>query len=59
MNFTTKDAADFIPEETGAVRFKGSYDSNGDGRIGTVTLAQTLGENADLLAVSRWVVRAT
>lgn len=51
VNFTTKDAADFIPEgKTGAVRFKGSYDSNGDGRIGTVTLAQTLGENADLLA---------
>lgn len=51
VNFTTKDAADFLPEgKTGMVRFKGSYDSNGDGTIGTLTLAQRLGANADLLA---------
>lgn len=51
VNFTTKDATDFIPEgQTGALRFKGSYDSNGDGTLGTVTLAQKLGANADLLA---------
>ena len=49
--FTTKDATDFIPEGArGALRFKGAYDSNGDGTIGTVTLAQKFGENADLLA---------
>ncbi|WP_274961670.1 MULTISPECIES: TonB-dependent receptor domain-containing protein [Thioclava] len=50
VNFTTKDATDFIPEgQTGAVRLKGAYDSNGDGKIGTVTYAQKLGEDANML----------
>jgi hemoglobin/transferrin/lactoferrin receptor protein len=32
INFTTKDAADFLaPGETGALRFSGDYASNGDG----------------------------
>lgn len=50
VNFTTKDASDFIPEGSqGVVRFKGSYDTNGEGTIGTATIAQRLGPNADIL----------
>lgn len=50
VNFTTKDASDFLTgDETGTVRFKASHDSNGDGRIGTVTFAQRLGADADVL----------
>lgn len=51
VNFTTKDAADFLTaEEQGMVRGKLSYDSNGEGVIGTLTFAQKLGENADVIA---------
>jgi hemoglobin/transferrin/lactoferrin receptor protein len=50
VNFTTKDATDFIPEgQTGAVKLKGAYDSNGNGRMGTLTYAQKLGKDADVL----------
>jgi hemoglobin/transferrin/lactoferrin receptor protein len=51
VNFTTKDAADFLPENaTGSVKFKFAHDTNGAGNIGTVTLAQKLGADADVLA---------
>lgn len=50
VNFTTKDAGDFIPDDgTTALRFKGAYDSNGGGLIGSVIYARKLGENADIL----------
>ncbi|MDR5652177.1 TonB-dependent receptor domain-containing protein [Ruixingdingia sedimenti] len=51
VNFTTKDPGDFIPAEgTGAVRAKAAYDSNGDGLMGSVIIAQKLGPRADMLA---------
>lgn len=51
INFTTKDATDFLTAgHNSAVRFKGAYDSNGSGKTGTVTWAQRLGTQADLLA---------
>ncbi|MAW88800.1 MAG: TonB-dependent receptor [Phyllobacteriaceae bacterium] len=50
VNFTTKDASDFItPGERGALRLKSAYDSNGDGWLGSVILAQKLTERTDLL----------
>lgn len=50
VNFTTRDAADFIvPGMTGALRFKAAYDSNGDGTLGSIIYATRIGENADLL----------
>ncbi|MBA83904.1 TonB-dependent receptor domain-containing protein [Thalassobius sp. S69A] len=51
VNFTTKDAADFLPEGASTtVKGKLSYDSNGGGKIGSLTFAQKFGENADVLA---------
>jgi hemoglobin/transferrin/lactoferrin receptor protein len=49
VNFTTKDAADFLAEgETTALRFKGGYDTNGDGKRLGVIWAQRTG-NAEFL----------
>lgn len=51
VNFTTKDASDFFADAgTGSVKFKFAHDTNGAGNIGTVTLAQRIGADADLLA---------
>lgn len=51
VNFTTKDAGDFLTaEEQGMVRGKLAYDSNGEGMVGTLTFAQKYGENADVIA---------
>lgn len=48
--YTTRDASDFLAEgETAALRFKGSYASNGDGLGFGVTYAQRAG-NAEFLA---------
>lgn len=50
VSFTTKDASDFLAEgETTALRFKGSYATNGDGVGGGVIYAQRAG-NAEFLA---------
>lgn len=50
INFVTKDASDFIAEGmTGALRVKGSYNSNGDGLLGSVILAHRLTEDLDVL----------
>jgi hemoglobin/transferrin/lactoferrin receptor protein len=50
VNFTTKDASDFIAEgDTGALRLKSSWDSNGNGLLFNTTLAQRMGENAEFL----------
>ncbi|MGB3501510.1 MAG: TonB-dependent receptor [Mesorhizobium sp.] len=50
VNFTTKDASDFIADgETGALRVKTSWDSNGNGWLFNTTLAQRMGENAEFL----------
>lgn len=50
INFETKDAADFIADgDTGALRLKSSYDSNGDGMLYSATLAHRMSENAEFL----------
>jgi len=50
INFTTKDASDFIAEgDTGALRLKTAWDSNGNGWLFNSTLAQRMGENAEFL----------
>ncbi|HEY4200690.1 MAG TPA: TonB-dependent receptor [Devosiaceae bacterium] len=55
INFTTKDGADFIKDGySGAVRLKGEYDSNGDGTLGSVLLAQRINETFDILATGNW-----
>ncbi len=55
INFTTKDASDFIADgATGAVRVKESFDSNGLGTATSVVLAHRASENLDLLATGTW-----
>lgn len=50
INFTTKDASDFIAEgDTGALRLKTAWDSNGNGWLFNSTLAQRMGDNAEFL----------
>jgi hemoglobin/transferrin/lactoferrin receptor protein len=50
INFTTKDAADFIADgQNGALRLKGGYNSNKNGWLGSVLLAQRLNESAEFL----------
>ncbi|WP_273522538.1 TonB-dependent receptor domain-containing protein [Rhodosalinus sediminis] len=50
INFTTKDAADFLaPGETGALRFSGDYASNGDGAGAGVIFATRPREGAEFL----------
>jgi hemoglobin/transferrin/lactoferrin receptor protein len=50
INFTTKDASDFIADgDRGAVRLKTSYDSNGNGMLYSGTLAHRMSENAEFL----------
>ena len=52
VNFTTKDASDFLTEgDRFAVRLRGGYETNSDGRFGSVIIAGKPGENLDLLAV--------
>lgn len=55
INFTTKDAADFIGEgQTGAARIKGQYSSNGNGSLVSGLVAQELSDNLDVLAAGSW-----
>ncbi|HEX9858537.1 MAG TPA: TonB-dependent receptor plug domain-containing protein, partial [Paracoccaceae bacterium] len=50
VNFTTKDASDFLAEgKTTALRFKTGLDSNGEGKRGSVIYATRMGENAEFL----------
>ena len=51
INFTTKDASDFIGEgKTGAVRVKGSYNSNGGGTLLSAIVAHQINETFEILA---------
>jgi hemoglobin/transferrin/lactoferrin receptor protein len=51
VNFTTKDAADFIePGRNGALRFKAGFESNGEGSLASVIYATRLGDYGDFLA---------
>ncbi|WP_371056295.1 TonB-dependent receptor domain-containing protein [Rhodosalinus sp. K401] len=50
INFTTKDASDFLaPGETGALRFRAGYGSNGNAWRGGLIYAARPDENAELL----------
>jgi hemoglobin/transferrin/lactoferrin receptor protein len=50
VNFTTKDASDFLSEgSTTALRFKTGFESNGEGLLGSVIYATRVGENAEFL----------
>jgi hemoglobin/transferrin/lactoferrin receptor protein len=50
INFTTKDASDFIrPGETGAVRLKTMYDSNKDGALASIIAAYRFSEQTEML----------
>lgn len=52
VNFTTKDASDFLEGgDRFAVRLRGGYETNSNGRFGSVVLAAKPHENLDLLAV--------
>ncbi|KKC32459.1 hypothetical protein WH91_14315 [Devosia psychrophila] len=51
INFTTKDASDFIREgQTGAIRVKGSYNSNGNGTLISAIVAHQINETFEILA---------
>lgn len=55
VNFTTKDASDFIKEgQTGAVRLKGTYDSNPNGLLGSAILAHRFSDNLEFLAMGNY-----
>ena len=50
INFTTKDASDFLePGQKGAVRIKGSYDSNSNGWLGAGIVALRPTDNFEFL----------
>jgi hemoglobin/transferrin/lactoferrin receptor protein len=60
INFTTKDASDFIKDgETGALRLKASYDSNGAGTLTSAVLAQQVTDTFEVLAAGNWRRRDT
>ncbi len=55
INFTTKDASDFIREgNTGALRLKESFSSNGAGTLTSAVLAQQINETFEVLAAGNW-----
>lgn len=55
INFTTKDASDFIKDGmTGAVRIKGQYTSNGNGTLMSGLVAHKFNEGLDVLATGNW-----
>lgn len=55
INFTTKDASDFIKDgQTGALRVKGTYTSNGQGTLTSGLLAHRFNEGFEVLAAGNW-----
>lgn len=55
INFATKDASDYLaPGQNGMVKLKGSYNTNGNGYLGSVVYAQRLSEYADLLLAGNY-----
>jgi len=55
VNFTTKDASDFLAEgETGSLKLKGSYDSNPDGYLTSAILALRLSDYAEVLLTGNY-----
>lgn len=55
INFTTKDASDFIKDGyTGAVRVKGGFTSDGLGTLTSAVIAQQVTETFEVLAAGNW-----
>jgi hemoglobin/transferrin/lactoferrin receptor protein len=55
VNFVTKDGSDFIaPDQSGALRLKSGYNSNKNGWLGSVILAQRFGEDFDFLLAGNY-----
>lgn len=55
INFTTKDASDFIKDgDTGAIRVKGQYTSNGNGTLTSAILAHRINETFEVLATGNF-----
>lgn len=55
INFTTKEASDFIKEGmTGAVRVKGQYSSNGNETLTSGLIAHKFNDTFDILATGNW-----
>ncbi|UUP15975.1 TonB-dependent receptor domain-containing protein [Nitratireductor thuwali] len=55
VNFTTKDASDFLDEgETAALKLKSTYDSNTDGWLGSAILAWRPVDNFEFLAAGNY-----
>lgn len=55
INFVTKDASDFIADgNTGAVRVKGSFESNGLGTLASGIWAHQFSDNVEVLATGNW-----
>ncbi|CDP51030.1 TonB-dependent receptor domain-containing protein [Paradevosia shaoguanensis] len=55
INFTTKDGSDFIKDgQTGAIRVKGQYSSNGNGTLMSGLVAHKFNEGFDILATGNW-----
>ena len=55
INFTTKDASDFIADGgNGALKVKSSYNSNGNGWLGSAVLAHRFSEDFDFLLAGNY-----
>lgn len=55
INFTTKDASDFIADgETGALKLKSTYSSNGDNGLGSFVFAQRFNEDIEFLLTGNY-----
>ncbi len=55
INFTTKDASDFIKDgKTGAIKLKGTYADNGDSLMTSALLAHRINETFEVLAAGNW-----
>jgi len=55
VNFTTKDAADFLADgQTGALKLKSSYDSNPNGYLTSAILALRLSDYAEVLMTGNY-----
>lgn len=55
INFTTKDASDFLSDEFKTVlRLKGNYATNSDSLLGSAVLAHRFNENAEFLVIGNY-----
>ncbi|MEM6464423.1 MAG: TonB-dependent receptor [Pseudomonadota bacterium] len=57
INFTTKDASDFLGDEFNTVlRLKGGYETNAESYLGSAALAHRFNENAEFLLIGDYRV---